>query len=74
MISYIRLIINNLSIVGYAIYPPMFPLFTPYDSTTAIAAMIVAYGGTLTGGQQASGAVPTPSGRGRSLAPTSLRL
>ena len=44
MISYIRLIINNLSIVGYAIYPPMFPLFTHYDGTTAIAPMIAAYG------------------------------
>ena len=60
IISPNRLIMSNISIGGYAFYPPMFPLFTPYDGTNAIAAMIAAYDGTAAGAQQAARAVPAP--------------
>ena len=56
MISYIWLIISHISIGGYTFYPPMFPLFTPYDD---IAVMVYCYG-SPTGGQQAARAVPVP--------------
>jgi len=56
MISLNRLIMSDMTIGGYAIYPPIYPLFTPYDGTTAMAHS----DNTDMGGQPAARAVPAP--------------